>query len=870
MGEVYRARDTRLGREVAVKVLPAELAQDEDRRRRFEQEARSASALNHPSIVVLYDVGSSDGRFFIAMELVEGETLRERLSGGPLPVRRALEIAGQIADGLAKAHSAGIVHRDLKPENVIVSSDGFAKILDFGLAKLVEPPGEDGSLMPTAAGTAPGVVMGTVGYMSPEQASGRPVDFRSDQFSFGSILYEMLSGRRAFARESGTETLAAILRDDPPSLSTESPAPPVPVRWIVERCLAKDARERYASTSDLARDIKVLREHLSELSGSAAAAALSDAKPRRKPGWAAVAAAFLVGAAAAALWSRVPRNPQTAQMPVIRPLTYTGRDYSPAASGDGKTIAFVSERDRKKRIWLRQVSGGGEQALTEGQDDFPRLSPDGSMVLFIRTAPGGKPSLWRQNVVGGEARLVIEDAVYADWSPDGKQMVFVRWRLEGQQARSSIWLIAPDGSGAREIYTARDQLTDPRFSPDGRRIVLSPQFQGGAPASFQIFRVDGREAPQTVAADVGAISCPAWLGDDQIVYSQALSASGAVVGTPGRLMLQDLKSGKKETLLYLTASGYAMDVLGEGRLVFETASSGETLREIALTGPNSGKPRSLTHGQATDRQPCYSADGEWIVFSSNRSGNLDLWEVSTKTGVIRRLTDDAAEDWDPGFTPDGKSLLWSSNRGGPFEIWIANADGTNARQLTRDGVDAENPTATPDGQWIYYSSGNPEKLGLWKIRSDGTQASRIVAGQLSAPDVSPNGRHVAYASLADGTLKVVRADDGTLVMTAPVAPSFFYFTRQQGLLGRPRWLPEERAIAFVGRDENGVNGVFAQDFVPGSDTTKTRRKVGGFDPDLITESLGVSRDGTRLTIASVELVQSVVVAENVPRIRKPR
>jgi Tol biopolymer transport system component len=870
MGEVYRARDSRLNREVAVKVLPPEVASDADRRQRFEQEARAASALNHPGIVTVYDVGTSNGTFFITMELVEGETLRELLAAGPLSTRRTLELAGQVADALAKAHAAGIVHRDLKPENVIVSSDGFVKILDFGLAKLAEvPPGDQSHLPTVSPATAPGMVLGTVGYMSPEQASGRAVDFRSDQFSFGSILYEMIGGRRAFEHATAAETLAAIIRDEPQPLASRASATPPPVRWIAERCLAKDPKDRYASTSDLARDLKTVRERLSELSGSGAAGAFA-AKPRRRPGWLAVTAAFLIGAAAAAIWLRTRNAPAEHPAPVIRPLTYTGRDYSPAVSGDGKTIAFVSERDGKKRIWLRQMAGGGEQALTNGPDDFPRFSPDGSMILFIRTTPGALPSLWRQNVVGGEPRRVVENAVYADWSPDGKQLAFIRWKFEGQQVVSGLWLAALDGSGAREIYSVRDQLTQPRFSPDGRRIVVSPQFQGGAPTSFQVFRVDGKEAPRVVAADVGAVSSPAWLGEDEIVYSQALSASGAVVGTPGRVVLHDIKSGKKQTLLFVTSSGYAMDVLGDDRLVFETASSGENLREMALTRPNPGQPRWLTHGQATDRQPSYSPDGEWIVFSSNRSGNLDLWEVSTKTGVIQRLTDDAAEDWDPGFTPDGKSLLWSSNRSGPFEIWIAGADGTNARQLTHDGADAENPTATPDGRWIYYSSGNPQKLGLWKIRSDGTQAARVVPGRMSTPEVSPDGRYVAYASIADGTLKVVRADDGSVVMTTSVAPSLFYATRQQGLLGRPRWLPGARAIAFVGRDENGVNGVFGQDFVPGTDTTKTRRKLGGFDTDSITESFGLSPDGTRLTIASVELVQSVVIAENVPRIKTIR
>src|SRR6266545_1977544 len=277
MGEVYRARDTRLGREVALKVLPRELSGDRDRLARFEQEARSASALNHPNIVTVHDIGQLEETPFIAMELVEGKTLRELSASEPLPMRKLLSIAPQIADGLAKAHAAGIVHRDLKPENLMVSKDGFGKILDFGLAKLVAPESGGVSAMPTLAKpeTHPGTVMGTVAYMSPEQASGQPLDFRTDQFSLGSILYELVTGRRPFHGKTGPETLAAIIREEPKPIGELAPATPTPLRWIIERCLAKDPEERFNSTRDLARDLSSLRDHISEIgSGESAGIAL--------------------------------------------------------------------------------------------------------------------------------------------------------------------------------------------------------------------------------------------------------------------------------------------------------------------------------------------------------------------------------------------------------------------------------------------------------------------------------------------------------------------------------------------------------------------------------------------------------------------
>jgi serine/threonine protein kinase len=323
MGEVYRARDSRLGRDVALKVLPEELSADSDRLARFEREARSASALNHPHIVTVYDVGRADSLSYIAMELVEGRTLRELTAAGPVPAKRAVAIATQAADALAKAHSAGIVHRDLKPENVMVSRDGFVKILDFGLAKLTAPaPSSDsGSVAPTAIdATRPGAVLGTVGYMSPEQALGGEVDFRSDQFAFGSILYEMASGRRAFQKDSAPETMAAIIREEPESLARAATAAPAPFRWIVERCLQKDPDDRYASTRDLARELADLRDHFSEIDRSATSVGPAPATHRtRRPPLVLAGVAvllFAAGIGAAALWMsrRGPTLP-----PALRP-----------------------------------------------------------------------------------------------------------------------------------------------------------------------------------------------------------------------------------------------------------------------------------------------------------------------------------------------------------------------------------------------------------------------------------------------------------------------------------------------------------------------------------------------------------------------
>jgi Tol biopolymer transport system component len=878
MGEVYRARDSRLGRDVALKVLPEELSTDSDRLARFEREARSASALNHPHIVTVYDIGRADSHSYIAMELVDGRTLREILAGGPVTAKRAVAIAAQAADALAKAHSAGIVHRDLKPENVMVSRDGFVKILDFGLAKLTAPSSsssDSGSIAPTAIdATRPGAVLGTAGYMSPEQARGAEVDFRSDQFSFGSILYEMASARRAFQKDSAPETMTAIIREEPEPLSRIAPAAPAPYRWIVERCLQKDPEDRYASTRDLSRELADLRDHFSEIdrSGTFAEAAPA-AQSRGRRSWLGLAGAVLlgfaagVGAAAIWTWRRAPSLP-----PAIRTLTYSGLDQSPAVSPDGRTIAFTSKRDGTPRIWVKQLATGGEAALTAGPDDHARFSPDGSAILY-QHREGNTFAIYRSSVVGGEPRKVLTDASHADWSPDGKSIAFLRWSNENGITMSVIGVSAADGTGQKELArVANHQLVQPRWSPDGSTIAAAELSIAGAPRSYWL--TDPRSGAVKALPSLttnGFLSAPAWTASSkEIIYSQAESVVGNVTSSSARLMRQDVRSGKGTTLLWIPSNALTVDIVGPGQLVFDASPVRENLREISLGGPAPQEGRWLTQGNASDRQPCYSPDGEWIVFSSNRSGNLDLWEVSRKTGAVKRVTDDAADDWDPGFMPDGR-LIWSSNRTGAFEIWIAEADGSGARQVTREGMDAENPTATPDGKWIVYNQSFPQKVGLWKIHPDGSGATRLVSATTVLPDVSPDGQYVSYRTnlrIDQFDVRVARVSDGTVTPFRVRLPSFQASIANSS--GRSRWMPDGKTIAFVGQDEKGNNGIFFQDFDPVKDTSATRRPVAGFYPTVATESFGISPDGKEMTIAGWEQVFSLMLAERVPGVDGPR
>jgi serine/threonine protein kinase len=866
MGEVYRARDPRLSREVAVKVLPASLSADPDRLRRFEQEARAAGVLNHPNITAVYDIGQHEGSPYVVSELLEGETLRSRLGGEALSLRKALDYARQIALGLAAAHEKGIVHRDLKPENLFVTRDGRVKILDFGLAKLTraEEGGARTDLPTAAAGTEPGMVLGTLGYMSPEQVRGRPADHRSDIFSFGAILYEMLSGKRAFYRDTAADTMSAILKEDPPDLSVTGKNIPPGLERIVRHCLEKNPEERFHSAHDLAFDLQALSDH----SGIAVSPRLQRSRLRFSSTTLVSGAVLLAAGAVLGAWlgGWLLRRP-IPEPPSFRYLTYSGDDWSPAASPDGTTIAFASSRDGTSRIWIKQLAGGNEVALTRGPDDSPRFWPDGSSVLFVRRN-GERSALYRVSTVGGEPRRLVDDGWDPEPSPDGRRLAFLRSVPRPSGRATTLWLAEPDGSAPRQIQAfSASNLEDVCWSPDGRWIAALEQDLGRSvvPPKFHFIEVDGKKRRSlSPPKRKGLIGRATWdASGDALLYSHVDVVSETALNGASRLVRQEIESEQAATLFSFPSAIGGFDVLGDQRIVFHADTSREILREISLLPAASSAGRWLTRGNATDRQPVYSPDGEWVVFSSVREGNYDLWQVSTKTGSLLRLTDSPGDDWDPAVTRDGRKLIWSSNRTGNFEIWAAERDGSSPRQVSRDGVDAENPTGTPDGSWIVYDSRNPAKAGLWKIQSNGTGAIRLVEGETIHPEVSPDGRLALYFSgrgEGEGTqcLRVVSLEG------AIVPFEICGLARR-----RARWVGDGRRIAFLDQDGSEKIGLFVQDFTPGRDTRATRRALASLNSDFEAESFGISADGARATLAETEWGGAILLAEGVPGLAMP-
>ena len=848
MGHVFRATDTRLGRAVAVKVLPQHRWTDPETRMRFEREARALSSLSHPNLCALYDVGeltqSGTTVPYLVMELLEGETLRGRLDESRLSVRKALLWAAQIANGLAAAHAKGVIHRDLKPENVFITPGDLLKILDFGLATT----GPD-TVAHTALRTDPGIVMGTAHYMSPEQVRGSTLDARSDIFSLGIVLFEMLTGRVPFHASSAVESMNAILVDDTPELTNV----PESVALLVQRCLEKDPSQRFSSARDLAFALESAAKTVTTSSQTLLAS-------RREETRSIVPRVLLLSILAIALFAAgiLSRRPSPPEPPHLSVLTYSGRDTSPAASPDGKLIAYVSTRDGARRIWLKQLADGTEAPVTSGPDDStPRFARDGATLLFTRTS-GSYSALSRVPVVGGEPRKLLDNAFDGDFSPDGKRIAFIRSRVAADRF-STLCIASVDGGAIRELVASREEeYSSPRWSPDGSHIAVTVSPHGTHPGAALIVEVESGER-RMLARDQphGLISGVAWTRDGEgIVYAELEALAGA--GLPRRrgtsvLVRHDVDGGRARVILR-TPHGAAdtVDLIGGEGIVFTEDVTRQGLQEVVLDG--SRPPRWLTRGMSVDRQPAYARAGASVVFTSDRGGNVDLWELLLDSGRVHRITDHGAVDWDPH--PAADSLFWSSSRGGHFEIWTASLDGASPQQVTRDGVDAENPSLSADAEWVYYDSSNPKTDGLWRVPREGGAPELIVSGETIHPVVSADGAYVVYQRPEEGgasAIDVVRVADRRV----------FHFASGIGgvVAMRAQWIGTTHTIAFRAPDALGRLTLFAQPFEPGADTTASRRELMPADADAVAETFAVSPDGTRAVLSVIDEASGLMIVE---------
>ncbi|HEY1251112.1 MAG TPA: protein kinase [Thermoanaerobaculia bacterium] len=745
MGEVYRARDERLKREVAIKVLPASYSADADRLRRFEQEAQTAGGLNHPNITAVHDFGEVGGAPYIVTELLEGETLRARLAGGPVAVRKATDYAVQIALGLAAAHEKGIVHRDLKPENLFLTNDGRVKILDFGLAKLTQPEGAPGgqtNLPTVTGGTEPGVVMGTLGYMSPEQVKGKPADPRSDIFAFGAILYEMLSGARAFQRESAAETMSAILREETPDLSATNKGVAPGLERIVRHCLEKNPEERFHSAHDLAFDLQALTGSGTTASAAVSAAPTSGVRLGRVP----PLAAALVAIAALAAGYFLGRGKGVSAPPTFKQLTFRkGAIWGARFGSDGKSILTTASWDGKPaQIYLSRPESPEATAFGVPNADIASVSASGELAILLNadnsSAFTRAGTLARVGATGGAPRELLEKVDYADWSPDGKQLAIVR--INANKFRLEF----PPG---KVLYETTGWIGNPRFSPGGDRIAfLDHPITNDDGGTVAIVDLAGKKT--TISPEYATAVGLAWSPDGSEVWYTAAEVGG------NRALFAATTAGKTRILARVSGNLTLHDVARDGRILMDHDTN-----QVGIVGRAAGSAKDvdltwLDWSLLND----ISTDGRFVAFTETGEGGGKGYSV-----YIRGLDGSPAVRLGEGnaqsISPDGKSVLALVGPPQSPDIVIYPTGAGEAKKIPVPGMTVRGVRWLPDGKRflvVARAPNHPARTYLFDVAGSPPKAL-TAEGYRGGALVSPDGKRF-YGFGPDNGIYVFSIDGG--------------------------------------------------------------------------------------------------------------
>ena len=786
MGEVYRARDPRLGREVAIKVLPASLSQDVDRLRRFEQEARAAGALNHPNITAVYDIGSAEGSPYIVTELLEGETLRGRLGVGALSPRKATDYAVQLAKGLAAAHEKGIVHRDLKPENLFVTRDGRIKILDFGLAKLKQPEGGAGKsdLLTATAGTEPGVVMGTMGYMSPEQVRGRSADQRSDIFSFGAILYEMLSGQRAFRGDTAADTISAILAREPPDLAQTNREIHTGLDRIVRHCLEKNPEERFQSARDIAFDL----EALSGISAPTTAVGTRASRTARSRltllvGTTAVVSAVIAGLLAYAAGKKA----GFVTPPSFHQITFSRGEVGGALfAPDGQTIVYSAAWEGNPfEVFINRPESPESRPFGLAVTELLAISKSGEMAIslnrratipFVRTG-----RLARISIAGGAPRDILDDVQWADWSHDGKSLAIVR------DVGAKNQLEYPIG---KVLFETTGWIGNPRVSPKGDAVVFIdhalPRDDGGAVAVVDLsgkkrtlspvyataqglaWRPDGSEIWYTAAEG----------GFNRAIHAVTLAGKTRAIGrVPGISTIRDIS---KDGRVLMTTESDRLGILGRApgeekerelgwldfSLVTDISSDGKSML-LTESGEGGGAGYSA-YLRKMDGSPAvrlgegststFSPDGAWAISILHPASSPQIVLLPTGVGEPKVLTKEGLDVLEADFLPDGKRIVFSATESGHgVRLYLRDIGGGKPRVFTPEGYYFYRGTVKPDSKSVVVR-GPDRKMYLYPLEGGEPTGLAGLTAEHVPIRFAPDGRTLFFMTRGEIPARLYRYD----------------------------------------------------------------------------------------------------------------
>jgi len=881
MGEVWAATDTRLDRKVAIKVLPEEVADDPERLRRFEQEARAAGAISHPNLVTIFDIGSDEGTAYVVMELLEGETLREKIAdgrgGSGIPVRKVVEYSTQIANGLSAAHDKGIVHRDLKPENVFVTEDGRVKILDFGLAKVtaeVDEAGADDRTM--QRGTSPGTVLGTAGYMAPEQVRGRAVDARTDIFALGVVMYEMLAGQRAFRGDSAADLMSAILKEDPPSLEDLPTPVPQGIERVVRRCIEKAPAERFQSAHDIAFA-------LDAVSGTSSQRALVEIpSEKRQARTIAIVAALLVASCAITgtiAW-RVARRgiPATttataAKVSVASPRSFTQLTFGtaeelPSLSPDGKTFAFTGWVDERSDVYVQRADGRNAINLTKdaSADSFqPAFSPDGNQIAFRSARDGG--GIFVMGATGESVRRLSDVGFNPSWSPDGKEIAVgteaIAHTPNARGGHSDLWILTVQTGAKRQLTKSADAASpgqdavQPAWSPHGARIAYWGIAGSGGQRDLYTIDPQAPEPSKTIVrlTDDAALDwSPAWSPDGKwLLFSSDRNGTTNLWRLP-----MDEASGKatgpaEPMTLPARFAGQFTVARNTGDLAFTVVDQTETVSLLPFD-PSAqrvmGEPTRIRSGTIIDfYTPSPSPDGEWWVFS-NAGRQEDLYIMKRDGSGLRRFTDDPEKDRGPSFSDDGKLVYFYSQRGDRYEVWSIRPDGSDLRQVT-----------TPTAPSLWYPQPVRGRNALIGYNETGTVIAPFdpdgtISTSEPLPPMSDPGAHLTAPRVSDDGTTIV----GMVASPQSMSGTWTYSlatTRYERVSERAefntRWLPHSNHIIV----QPSPNGLLITDI-----TTKRSHEIRL--PMPVT-SFSFSPDGKTLLVNSDSDDTSIWLMKSGPR-----